>query len=110
MNYTILIYETAADFAARTDPKKQEAYWASWPPYKKALTEAGVFVGGAGVGWALLNEIPADAVRSYQPYWAATAHILKRLGRSDEAAADSRRAIGLCEDAAMREFLTRSFS
>jgi predicted RNA polymerase sigma factor len=65
---------------------------------------------GPGVGWALLNEIPADAVQSYQPYWAAAAHILKRLGRSDEATAASRRAIGLCEDAAMREFLTRSFS
>jgi hypothetical protein len=49
MNYTILIYESAADFAARTDPKKQEAYWASWPPYKKALVDAGVFVGGAGL-------------------------------------------------------------
>jgi RNA polymerase sigma-70 factor (ECF subfamily) len=61
---------------------------------------------GADVGWALLEEIPADAVRSYQPYWAAAAHLLKRLGRSDEAAAAYSRAIGLCEDAAMREFLT----
>jgi len=49
MNYTILIYETSADFAARTDPKKQAAYWAAWPPYSKALKEAGVFAGGAGL-------------------------------------------------------------
>ncbi|MGA8025854.1 MAG: YciI family protein [Bryobacteraceae bacterium] len=51
MNYTILIYETAADFAIRTDPdpKKREAYWAAWPPYSKALKDAGVFVGGAGL-------------------------------------------------------------
>jgi predicted RNA polymerase sigma factor len=62
---------------------------------------------GADVGWGLLEEVPADAVRSYQPYWALTAHLLKRLGRSDEAAAAYSRAIGLCEDAAMREFLTR---
>ncbi len=51
MNYTILIYETAADFAERNnpDPKKRAAYWAGWPPYTKALQEAGVFVGGAGL-------------------------------------------------------------
>jgi predicted RNA polymerase sigma factor len=65
---------------------------------------------GADVGWGLLEEVPADAVRSYQPYWALTAHLLKRLGRSDEAAAAYSRAIGLCEDAAMREFLTREAS
>ncbi|MGH9584559.1 MAG: YciI family protein [Bryobacteraceae bacterium] len=51
MNYTILIYETAADFAVRADPdpKKREAYWAAWPPYSKTLKDAGVFVSGAGL-------------------------------------------------------------
>lgn len=51
MNYTILIYETAADFAVRTDPdpRKRGDYWAAWPPYSKALKDAGVFVGGAGL-------------------------------------------------------------
>ena len=49
MDYTILIYETPADFAVRTDPKKQKAYWAAWPPYSKALKDAGVFVSGAGL-------------------------------------------------------------
>ncbi|MGH8378401.1 MAG: YciI family protein [Gammaproteobacteria bacterium] len=51
MNYSILIYETAADFAVRNDPdpKKREAYWQMWPPYSKALKDAGVFVGGAGL-------------------------------------------------------------
>lgn len=51
MNYTILIYETPADFAVRTDPdaKKQADYWAAWPPYSKALKDAGVFVAGAGL-------------------------------------------------------------
>ena len=62
---------------------------------------------GAATGWALLDAIPAEAVRSYQPYWALAAHLLKRLQRSDEAADAYRRAIGLCEDPAMREFLAR---
>jgi len=49
MNYSILIYETPASFALRTDPEKQQAYWARWPRYKQALVDAGVFVGGAGL-------------------------------------------------------------
>ena len=49
MNYTILIYETPADFAVRTDPDKQQDYWAAWPPYSKAFKDAGVFVSGAGL-------------------------------------------------------------
>jgi hypothetical protein len=49
MNYTILIYETPADFAVRTDPEKQQEYWAAWPTYSKALKDAGAFVGGAGL-------------------------------------------------------------
>ncbi len=51
MNYTILIYEAAADFAVRNgaDQKKKEEYWAGWPPYSKALKDADVFVGGAGL-------------------------------------------------------------
>lgn len=51
MNYSILIYETAADFAARNDSDtgKREAYWAAWHAYADALKKAGVFVGGAGL-------------------------------------------------------------
>ena len=49
MNYTMLIYEPQSDFALRTDPDKQGAYLAAWPPYAKALRDAGVLVGGAGL-------------------------------------------------------------
>ncbi len=49
MNYTLIVRETADDFAARTDPARQKAYWDRIPPYLKALTDAGVFVGGAGL-------------------------------------------------------------
>ena len=64
MNYTILIYETAADFAVRNDadPKKREAYWSMWPPYTKALKDAGVFVGGAGLQ-------PPDTAHGAQISW-----------------------------------------
>ncbi len=59
----------------------------------------------AKTGWALLETISADAIDSYQPYWALAAHLLRRMRRSAEAAAYDR-AIGLCEDPAAREFLT----
>jgi hypothetical protein len=47
MKYTILIYESAADFTARTDAGGKDAYWGAYRAYTKALTEAGVMVGGA---------------------------------------------------------------
>jgi RNA polymerase sigma-70 factor (ECF subfamily) len=60
---------------------------------------------GPAAAWAMLETIPHEEVTTYQPYWALAADLLKRLGRSSEAAAAYKRAIGLCEDAAMREFL-----
>ena len=49
MDYTILIFETAKDFAERTDQSTREAYWSAWQLYTKALKDAGIFVGGAGL-------------------------------------------------------------
>jgi RNA polymerase sigma-70 factor (ECF subfamily) len=60
---------------------------------------------GAAAGQALLDTIPAEAVASYQPYWALAAHLLRRLGQPADMAYE--RAIGLCEDSAMRAFLLR---
>jgi predicted RNA polymerase sigma factor len=65
---------------------------------------------GAEAGWALLAALPAETVASYQPYWALVAHMLARLGRADEARTAYARAIGLCEDAAMRTFLAKRMS
>lgn len=51
MHYALLIYETAADFSRRGGPdsENREAYMSVWPPYAKALKDAGVFVSGAGL-------------------------------------------------------------
>ncbi len=62
---------------------------------------------GAVTGWALLEAISPEAVKDYQPYWAVAAHLLTGLERPAEAAAAYSRAIGLCQDPAMREFLRR---
>lgn len=49
MRYAILIYESAADFAARSDPEQKDAYWGAWGPYSQALKDAGVYVTGMGL-------------------------------------------------------------
>jgi hypothetical protein len=49
MNYALMIYESPSGFAMRTDPKVQETYSAGWSAYTKALQEAGIMVGGAGL-------------------------------------------------------------
>ena len=54
---------------------------------------------------SLLDAIDPASVTSYQPYWAVRAHLLKRLHREPQAAAAFDRAIGLTEDAAVRDFL-----
>jgi RNA polymerase sigma-70 factor (ECF subfamily) len=61
---------------------------------------------GAEAGLAELDRVAGDRrLGDYQPYWAARAGLLARLG--DPAAADEayRRAIGLEPDAAVRRFL-----
>lgn len=60
---------------------------------------------GAEAGWTLLEAISLEAVVGYQPYWALAAHLLERMRKLDAAATAYERAIGLCEDAAMRDFL-----
>lgn len=60
---------------------------------------------GAEAGLAALDALPPGAVITYQPYWALSAHVLTRLGRSGEAAKAYARAVGLSEDPAVRRFL-----
>ena len=49
MKYAILVYETPAEIAAREDPVRAGAYWASYTAYSQALVQAGVAAGGAGL-------------------------------------------------------------
>ena len=49
MKYTILLYETEADFAARKAVPRDEKYWGAYRAYTQALTDAGVMAGGAAL-------------------------------------------------------------
>lgn len=54
-----------------------------------------------------LARLCTDDVRDYQPYWALTAHLYRRIGLMDDAKAATQRAAGLTEDPAVRAFLLR---
>lgn len=69
--------------------------------YAAAVAEAN----GPEAGLAALDSIDPKAVLSYQPYWAARAHLLQVLGKTHEAFEAFDRAIGLAEDPAVRQFL-----
>src|SRR5262244_2086902 len=62
-------------------------------------------VHGAQAGLALLDQIDARSVVSYQPYWAVRADLLRQQNRAHEAAEAFDRAIGLTDDDAVRAFL-----
>jgi predicted RNA polymerase sigma factor len=49
----------------------------------------------------LINQ---EQVLDYQPYWAARAHLLGRVGAMDEAQGAYERAIVLSRDNAVRRF------
>ena len=66
-------------------------------------------VDGAAAALCALEQYANDArCQSYQPYWAARAHLLAKLGRREEAVACYDRAIALESDPAAREFLVRA--
>src|SRR5262249_11390280 len=49
MEYTLLIYQSADDFAARTDPARRDAFWGAFVPYMQSLYAAGIVVAGTGL-------------------------------------------------------------
>jgi predicted RNA polymerase sigma factor len=63
---------------------------------------------GASAAFGALQEV-ADDVRlvEYQPYWAARAELLAKIGATGEACHAYEIAIGLERDAAVRRFLQR---
>jgi predicted RNA polymerase sigma factor len=69
--------------------------------YAAAVAEAN----GADAGLAALDAIEPTTVAGYQPYWAVRAHLLQRLGKTQEALVAFDRAISLSEDPAVRQFL-----
>lgn len=66
-----------------------------------ALAESG----DVAAGLAALDAIASDRTGNYQPWWAARAHLLRKLGREAEARPAFERAASLTDDAALRAYL-----
>jgi hypothetical protein len=49
MEFALVIYETAADLAARSNPATAPAYMGAYLAYSQALIHAGIAAGGAGL-------------------------------------------------------------
>jgi RNA polymerase sigma-70 factor, ECF subfamily len=63
---------------------------------------------GAEAGFAALEALANDErLAQYQPYWAARADLLARLGEKEKASTAYDQAIGLESDPAVRRFLQR---
>jgi predicted RNA polymerase sigma factor len=63
---------------------------------------------GADAGLEAMDEVAADSrLTEYQPYWAARAELLAKIGANGEARRAYEIAIGLERDAAVRRFLQR---
>ncbi|MCR8632178.1 RNA polymerase sigma factor [Paenibacillus radicis (ex Xue et al. 2023)] len=60
---------------------------------------------GTEKGLALLEAIPQAKIVNYQPYWALAAHLYKKMEKIEEARTAYNRAIGLCEDFSVKQFL-----
>jgi RNA polymerase sigma-70 factor (ECF subfamily) len=62
---------------------------------------------GPRSGLSLLDALPEDSMKTYQPYWAVRAHLLRALGQHTVARAAYQTALALTEDDAVRRFLLR---
>jgi hypothetical protein len=54
MQYMLMLNETEAEFARRTDPAETEAYWGGWNAFIGAMAQAGVIVKGDGLQGPML--------------------------------------------------------
>lgn len=74
---------------------------ASWVGRAAALGEAR----GAAAGLGALAHLSPDDVRDDASYWAVKAHLHRKADQPDQASEAWRRAIGLTEDPAVRDYL-----
>jgi RNA polymerase sigma-70 factor, ECF subfamily len=81
-----------------------------YPSLGGLISYAGVLLklGDAHAAIAILDDLPADRISNYQPYWVMRAHVMLALDRLRDARVAADRAIGLTEDAALRDYLLTS--
>jgi RNA polymerase sigma-70 factor (ECF subfamily) len=95
--------------ASTTERRDDEGLVRATPTIGARVAHAAALAEAVGpeAATAMLDALPPETVRGYQPYRALRAHLLERLGRARDAREAYARAVGLSEDAAVREFLIR---
>jgi RNA polymerase sigma-70 factor (ECF subfamily) len=80
------------------------------PSLGALISYAGVLMklGDIDAALAILNDLPTDRIANHQPYWVTRANVLLTLGQSSDARMAADRAIGLTEDAALRDYLRKT--
>lgn len=66
MNFSIVIHDTAEAFARRDDPAQRAALFAPLGAYIKALEDAGVLVGGAGLDAPATATVLSQSANAWQ--------------------------------------------
>ena len=74
-----------------------------------ALAKARSHTDGPTAGLRLLDDLPADRVERYQPYWVVMAYCRQRAGEHDGAVTAARRAVALTADDGVRRFLVSEY-
>lgn len=64
---------------------------------------------GPAAGLTLLDALDERDVKDHQPYWAVRAHLLREVGRSEDAMGSVAKALALTDDPNVRRFLERKF-
>jgi hypothetical protein len=74
--FTLVIYESPQDLAARSDPERAPAYWASYAAFGEALAKEGAMIGGGAVETAATGGLvgrPAAEPLSYSGHFVIEA-------------------------------------
>ena len=117
------LLKLAADLAPMPDTREMDALAATGEQVTAALTSIAIqALGGKARSFlghqlkvltdsaftkARIKAIDPARVASYQPWWAAQAHLSARAGARDAARAGYTRALGLTSDPPLRRFLQR---
>ncbi len=65
--YVLMIYESAGQLAARTDPVRAAGYWRSFAEFGREIEQAGLLRGGSAFDVAGVRQVAAPGPRTERP-------------------------------------------
>jgi hypothetical protein len=65
--YSLVVYETKAELAARTDTAKSDAYWNGYNAFAGELVKAGIMRGGSAVDEKIVRVVASGKTSELNP-------------------------------------------